>query len=208
MPTDPARERRRHQRIPLDLLGRYMLPDQNEYPCQVLNISPGGIALSAPVIGEPNDRVVVYLDHVGRIEGTITRTFEGGFALQVRVSDLKRERLADQLTWLANRTLLTGADARRHDRMAVDGTSSTLVLEDGDEVPCSILDMSLSGASVETKARPPIGAQVKLGRISGRVVRHHRDGVAVEFVGQLSRLTLSDHFKPEHASTAHSADAE
>lgn len=206
MRDDPAQERRRHQRIPLDLLGRYMLPDQNEYPCQVLNISPGGIALSAPVIGELDDRVVVYLDHVGRIEGTVSRIFEGGFALRVRVSDLKRERLADQLTWLANRSLLKGADARRDERLAADGASSTLIMEDGGEAPCSILDMSLSGASLETLARPPVGSVVKLGRIDGRVVRHHPDGIAVEFVGRLSRAILSGHFRPEHALTSDSSE--
>jgi hypothetical protein len=202
MRNDPALERRRHQRIPLDLLGRYMLPDHNEYPCQVLNISPGGIALSAPVIGELDDRVVVYLDHVGRIEGTITRIFEGGFALRVRVSNLKRERLADQLTWLANRSLLKGADARRDERLGADGATSTLILADGSEAPCSILDMSLSGASVETTARPPVGTTIKLGRIDGRVVRHHTDGIAIEFVGRLSRATLSGHFRAEHGVSA------
>ena len=42
-------ERRRFQRVRVDLLGRYMLPDRREFPCQVVNMSPGGMAVLAPV---------------------------------------------------------------------------------------------------------------------------------------------------------------
>ena len=43
-----AEERRRFQRVKVNLLGRYMLPDKREFPCQVTNMSPGGMALSPP----------------------------------------------------------------------------------------------------------------------------------------------------------------
>ena len=36
-----ADERRRHQRVKVNLLGRYMLADRREYPCQVVDMSPG-----------------------------------------------------------------------------------------------------------------------------------------------------------------------
>ncbi|HXX07680.1 MAG TPA: PilZ domain-containing protein, partial [Pseudolabrys sp.] len=42
-------ERRRHQRVRVNLLGRYMLADRREFPCQVVNMSPGGMALIAPI---------------------------------------------------------------------------------------------------------------------------------------------------------------
>jgi hypothetical protein len=43
-----AEERRRFQRVKVHLLGRYMLPDRREFPCQIINMSPGGLALLAP----------------------------------------------------------------------------------------------------------------------------------------------------------------
>ena len=43
-----AEERRRFQRVKIHLLGRYMLPDRREFPCQIINMSPGGLALLAP----------------------------------------------------------------------------------------------------------------------------------------------------------------
>ena len=51
-------ERRRFQRVRVDLLGRYMLADRREFPCQVVNMSPGGMALLAPVAGRSEERRV------------------------------------------------------------------------------------------------------------------------------------------------------
>ena len=71
-----AEERRRFQRVKVHLLGRYMLPDRREFPCQIINMSPGGLALLAPGIGNVGDRVIAYLDHIGRVEGKITRIID------------------------------------------------------------------------------------------------------------------------------------
>jgi c-di-GMP-binding flagellar brake protein YcgR len=49
-----SQERRRFQRVSVNLLGRYMLSDRREFPCQVTNMSPGGMALIAPVAGQAN----------------------------------------------------------------------------------------------------------------------------------------------------------
>jgi len=57
-----AQERRRHQRVRVNLLGRYMLADRREFPCQVINMSPGGMALIAPEIGNVGERVIAYVD--------------------------------------------------------------------------------------------------------------------------------------------------
>src|ERR1700760_2805143 len=112
-----ATERRRFQRVKVHLLGRYMLSDRREYPCQVINMSPGGLALLAPGIGNIGERVVAYLDHIGRIEGKITRLLDNGFAMTVGATPRKREKLAAQLTWLANREILNLPEDRRHDRI-------------------------------------------------------------------------------------------
>src|SRR5262245_59692678 len=101
-----ADERRRFQRDKIDLLGRYMLPGQREFPCQIIDMSPAGLTPHAPEVGKVGDLVSVYLDQIGRIEGTISRTIYGGFAMTVRGTARKRNKLADQLTWLASRDML------------------------------------------------------------------------------------------------------
>jgi hypothetical protein len=176
-----SEERRRFQRVRVNLLGRYMLADRNEYPCQVVNMSPGGIALIAPVTGQTGERVIAYVDHLGRLEGKIARMFQNGFAMTVSATPRKRDKLAAQLTWLANRHLLDSPEDRRHGRYSPKKTAGRLIMPNGVNLACRIIDMSLSGAGVGTDQRPPLGALVMLGKVQGRVVRHLEDGFAIEF---------------------------
>lgn len=176
-----ADERRRFQRVRVNLLGRYMLADHREFPCQVVDISPGGMSLVAPVNGRATERVVAYIDHVGRLEGTVTRVLPTGFAMTIQATSRKREKLAAQLTWLANRHLLDSPEDRRHDRQAPGDNKSELVMPNGLRIACTIIDVSFSGAAVGTTARPPVGSLVTLGKTAARVVRHRDDGIAIEF---------------------------
>src|SRR5438045_44763 len=83
-------ERRRYQRVRVNLLGRYMLADRREFPCQVQDMSPGGMALVAPVSGKAGERVVASIDHLGRLEGAIIRVFPKGFAMSSAATPRKR----------------------------------------------------------------------------------------------------------------------
>jgi hypothetical protein len=123
-----------------------MLPDRREFPCQIINMSPGGLALLAPGIGNVGDRVIAYLDHIGRVEGKITRIIDNGFAMTVGATARKRDKLAAQLTWLANRDILNLPEDRRHDRIIPRNPIALLTLEDGTKMTCRIIDMSRSGA--------------------------------------------------------------
>ena len=183
-----ADERRRFQRVRVNLLGRYMLPDRREFPCQVINMSPGGMALVAPMSGAPGERIIAYVDHLGRLEGQIARVFENGFAMSISATARKRDKLAAQLTWLANRHILSLPEDRRHGRIVPRNPVGRLILPNGVNLTCRIIDVSQSGAGIASRERPPIGTLVTLGKVQGRVVRHLEDGFAIEF----TRLQHSD----------------
>jgi hypothetical protein len=178
-----AEERRRFQRVKVNLLGRYMLADRREFPCQVINMSPGGMALVAPVLGSPGERVIAYVDHLGRIEGKIARNLENGFAMTIAASPRKRDKLAAQLTWLANRHILNLPEDRRHGRFTPRNPLARLIMPNGNNVACRVVDLSQSGAAVAIgpDLRPAVGTMVTVGKTQGRVVRHIDDGFAVEF---------------------------
>ena len=178
-----AEERRRHQRVKVNLLGRFMLSDRREYPCQVVNMSPGGMLLMAPVQGKTGERVIAYVDHLGRLEGEIARLVENGFAMTISATIRKRDKLAAQLTWLANRQILNLPEDRRHGRFTPRNPMARLVLPNGTNVTCRVIDLSASGAaiSIAPNLRPPVGAAVTVGKTSGRVVRHIENGFAIEF---------------------------
>lgn len=197
MPAKPvsiADERRRHQRVKISVLGRYMLASRREYPCQAVDMSPGGMALVAPVVGAPGERVVAYLDHIGRVEGQIVRGLPSGFAMTVSATPRKREKLAAQLTWLANRHVLNLPEDRRHERVLPKNPRTTLTMEDGRVIACRIIDMSLSGAAVATDQAIEIGSTLTLGRMQARAVRRVEGGFAVEFRQALLPSVLDSEF--------------
>ena len=176
-----ADERRRFQRVGVNLLGRYMLADRREFPCQVTDMSPGGMTMIAPVNGQVGERIIAYVDHVGRLEGVITRHLQNGFAMTVAATARKRDKLAAQLTWLANRHILNLPEDRRHGRFTPRNPAARLILPNGLNIACRIIDLSASGAAIKTDQRPEIGALVTIGKITGRVVRHLEEGFAIEF---------------------------
>lgn len=179
--TPAMAERRNFQRVRVKIYGRFMLEDRTEHPCHVIDMSPGNVSLMSKRIGQPGEKVIAYLDHIGRVEGVVTRTLQDGFAMTVVASERKRDKLAAQLTWLANKHELDLPEDRRHERVAPRNPLSVLQLLDGRQYPCRIIDLSLSGAAVEIEVKPAIGVQVTLGTMRGQVVRHFEDGIAIEF---------------------------
>jgi len=187
-------ERRNFQRVRVKIYGRFMLEDRTEHPCQVIDMSPGNVAFRADRHGAPGEKVIAYIDHIGRVEGVVTRTSPDGFAMTVIASERKRDKLAAQLTWLANKHELDLPEDRRHERVAPRNPMSMLQLTDGRHYQCRIIDLSLSGAAVEIDVKPALGVQVTLGTMRGQVVRHFEDGVAIEFAVVHSADTLEAEF--------------
>jgi hypothetical protein len=185
-------DRRRHQRVKISLMGRYMLSDRTDYPCQSIDISPGGIAVAAPVCPKDGDRVIMYLDTLGRMEGTISRQLEDGFALKLNVPALKREKLANQLTWLANRTALGMPEDRRHDRIEPRNPRAIMTMADGQEFQVKIVDVSLSGVAIMVNTALELGSLVTVGKTVGRVVRIFNGGVALEFTRMLNEALFDE----------------
>ena len=177
-----APDRRRHKRLAVRLPGRCMRANKQEYPCRLVHASAGGAAILAPVGVEPGERVVAYFDHLGGLEGPVTRGFDGGFAFKIEATHHKREKIAAQLTWLANRAEMADAAERRHKRVAPSNTVGQLTLAEAVVLACKVLDVSISGASIETPARPEIGTEVMLGKLRARVMRHHAPGFGVQFI--------------------------
>src|SRR5215217_5229128 len=188
--TQPRGFEAKFQRVKVSILGRYMLADRREFPCQVLEMSPGDAVVIAPVAGIEGERIIAYLDHLGRIEGTILKQVDGGFLMDIAATSRKRDKMAAQLTWLANKDILNLPEDRRHERVVPDLRHSTVVLDDGRRYNCKIIDISLSGAAIELDVRPAMGTPVTLGRMRARVVRHFQNGVAVEFASAQEMLTV------------------
>ncbi len=171
-----------------------MRENRQEFPCITIDMSLGGVALAADEPVELSERIVAYLDHVGRVEGRVVREFPGGFAIAMKLPSLKRDRLADQLTWLANRQELGMPEDRRHERIRPRRSRTTLILPTGREVMASIVDVSQSGVAVSlaSPVAPPVGTPVTVGTTKGHVVRLFPNGLAVEFTRMISQSDFGE----------------
>ncbi|WP_411035403.1 PilZ domain-containing protein [Shinella sp. BYT-45] len=187
----PQPEQRSFQRVSVNLSGRLMLASHDEYDCTAIDMSPGDASFACAARPRIGERIIAYIDHVGRIEGTVALVNEGGFVIVLNATDRKREKLAAQLTWIANKHELGLPEDRRHDRLTPRNTRTDLTLDDGRRYPCRIIDLSLSGAAIDIDVRPALGTSVQLGSMKGRVVRHFQEGVAIEFSSVQSKEALT-----------------
>lgn len=164
------------------LPARFMGSDQTEHVASMLNISAGGIALASEMRPTLGETVIIYVQDIGRLEGSVVRHLTDGFAAAFDPRQVQQDRVIDKLTWQINRPILDGLEARAHARHKPDGEDSAqLILTNGRRVPCRVLDMSLGGLSIAVEPKPRIGEAVLVGQMQGRIVRHHPHGVGIAF---------------------------
>ena len=180
--------------VNVDLNGRYMLENRSEFPCIIKRMSPGTALMSGIATPRNGERVIAYIDHVGRIEGIASDVTSEGFHIRLSASEQKKDKLSAQLTWLANKHELALPEDRRHDRIVPHKSQQNITFADGTQKLCRISDLSLSGAAIESEFRPAIKSSVMLGPIRGVVVRHFQDGFAIEFATIQTSTTLDNLF--------------
>ena len=168
----------------VNLLGRYMLADRREFPCQVVDMSPGGMAVIAPMAGKPGERVIAYIDHLGRLEGKIARTIRQRLCHD-DFGDPAQARQARRPTDLACQPAdpqSAGRPPPRPLRAAqCDGAAGSAERHQC-RLPRHRPFASGAAIAIAPDLRPPVGAVVTIGKTTGRVVRHIEDGFAIEFM--------------------------
>jgi len=175
-------EERKFHRVAISVQGRFMRADHSEHDCIVDSMSPFDAVISCATRPDTGERIVAYVDYIGRIEGKVTQANGRSFTISLNATDRKRDKLSAQLTWLANKHELGLPEDRRHERVSPSNPVSEIRLDDGRRYPCRIIDLSVSGAAVEIDVRPAFGTMVVLGNMRGRVVRHFQEGIAMEFM--------------------------
>ena len=174
-------ERRRQERVSLALRGRYMLANGREYPCTTVDVSPAGFSIKGVRPGLLGERVIAYIEDLGRLEGVIVRRKVGWFAVDMRAPQNKTERLARRIAWLIQRDLENTPSRRSRERMDVANEKTVLRTLDGSEYMADLMDLSVEGAALCVDLTLPIGARVTLGDQPAFVVRRFAGGLAVKF---------------------------
>lgn len=178
-----GQNKRRYPRYALSLPGRFMRSDKLDYECRLIDISVESAAMTTPIPLRVGEKLIVYLVHLGGLEGTVVRLFPGSFAMMISGTQRKRDKLALQIPRLATQGEIPEGEERQYPRVSAD-EAALLVLPDGSTMVCPLHDVSLSGASIVTPVRPSLGAEVMVDKRRAVVVRHHERGIGVEFVNE------------------------
>jgi hypothetical protein len=175
------RERRRFRRMPVRVSGRLLDTFGREHDCRTEDISPGDVRIAAATLPTVGERVVIYLEGIGRVSGKVARTCgEGEVAVIFDFTAHKREKMAEQLTLLVNRNL--GIDEPVRPTLRRGAQHIKLEFETGETYEGEVVDFSLAGITIKTKRPPPlIGVWVRVGTVYGRVARLIEGGFAIDF---------------------------
>jgi len=160
---------RRHSRTPLALFGHYTVADGPALPCETKDLSEGGVALAAPLGARAGERVTLHLDRIGDLEGEIVRSFDGGFAIALTISEERRQELAAQVRAIVENSAL--------------GLLEMPLLPDGDA------DFGLIGEAVTFDAAVTRGGARVAGETTARVTRNADGAPELEFISRSVRAS-------------------
>ena len=169
-------DRRRFRRVTWQVPVRGLTSTGEEFACTTVDVCAGGLRINLARPLEKGENLVLY------VEGVVARVLnEIGYAVEFKVPQRKREKIADALTWLINKEKL-GLD---DDRVAERRPSAGQVIAihgQGVSIACAVADVSLFGVALKTAGpRPMIGDRVRIGERAGTCVRYIDGGFAVDF---------------------------
>jgi hypothetical protein len=183
VPRDPKKNKRARSRAQVGVRGKIFFPSrQYEEECLVCDLSPDGAGLKTSCSGAVGSPVILYVDGLGRFEGTIARHDRLRVGIKFKCSDVKRARIAELIASYVELGVVNSTSLRERTRRNGDLAVHYFSLLSGETMRCEVVDIALSGASFRTDKRPPVGEIISFGRTSAMVVRHTEFGIAVTFM--------------------------
>jgi hypothetical protein len=175
-------DRRRHRRVQWEVRVRGLTGEGEEFQANTVEVCAGGLRINLARPLSHGERLVLYIDDIGRVEGVVSRVLrEVGYAVEFHVPPRKRDKIADQLTWLINKDRLGLSDERESERR-LGGGMVTAIFSNGVSVSCTVVDVSIFGVALKTSGpRPMVGDRVTVGERSGTCARYIEGGFAVDF---------------------------
>jgi hypothetical protein len=186
----PVQDFLNHRAVSVIVGGSYVLPNWYDpkgklrtFACRTTRVSPFRMIVEVPVVGKVGDRLTTYFRDFGKIDAAISETMARSFLIELEMTQERREKLSDMLTWIAKKQQNPAVlELRKDSRFVPPVPHSTLTLADGAIHPCFIIDCSVSGVAVSAAVQPPVGMPLAVGACVGRVVRLLPNGIAVKFV--------------------------
>jgi hypothetical protein len=177
-----AQDRRKYRRVNWAVRVRGLTGEGEEFTCTTVDVCAGGLRINLARPLSQGENLVLYIDDIGRVEGVVVRVLsEIGYAVAFTVPPRKRDKIADQLTWLTNKDRLGLTDEREAERRP-GGGQVIATYGKGQSIACAVADVSIFGVALKTAGpRPMIGDRVQISERVGTCVRYIEGGFAVDF---------------------------
>jgi len=88
-----SEDRRQADRMVFTVPVRLLAQDKSEHSGTSVDISHRGIRIRSNYIPNKDEKIIAYLDSIGRFEGIVARRTDDDFAIAMQLSDAKLERL-------------------------------------------------------------------------------------------------------------------
>ncbi|MEO0612423.1 MAG: PilZ domain-containing protein [Pseudomonadota bacterium] len=175
-------ERRRYERHTLNLAVRYNSHADLEHRGQIENISLSGLLMRTHSQTQLGDTVIAYPEGLGRLTGTVVRRGPGTLALVFTLSPSARQTLDKRIKSAKHGTCYSRLlDRRLHQRRQINLDSRGTHRASGTEFACRIINLTPSGAAVETRLPVNVGDIIAIGCLVGPVQRLLPYGFAMAF---------------------------
>jgi PilZ domain len=176
-----ANDEREWARIRTTIHAKLNIP-AGSLPCTIVDLSAGGAAMKLVARAIQSDTIgTLDVDGFGAFDGIAMRYDPIVYGFRFLVGEAERLNLIQKLAAFVNEGLSDVTHMRGCERWPSESKISWTAAS-GEHELCDVLNISLQGVSLKTKGRPPLGELLHLGRTYGRVVRHHDQGFALQYV--------------------------
>lgn len=186
-PVGPEANPSRLEKV--ELAAKIFVPaTEAQIDCIVTELSAEGATIRTTQGSSMGSELALYVEGFDRFSAFLVSATQDSVRVRFTCSPLKQARTAEKI-----RRYLGGKSAPASISLVAPGSALHSVREfkrsNGQTVTFDVIDISLSGASLRTNSRPPIGEVVTIGTVLGRIARHFDDGIAVEFFRRTSPVS-------------------
>ncbi|MCH8476271.1 MAG: hypothetical protein LAT55_13705 [Opitutales bacterium] len=172
------------------LPGRILTSSNKELPCALQSINDYRCLVQCDENLEIGESLILLFDKMGRLEGRVGIGYDQSFGINLTSSPYKRADIRARIDWIRKYQNDEISERRQGERVPGSGRHVLLRCPDqaGERMP--LIDISRTGAHVQTANKPVIGEKIFVGRYAAKVVRHTEEGIAVNFCLKIPEYIL------------------
>ena len=168
-------------------------PGGTDLHAVTVGLSTLGIRLRSAALPKPGAKVICRIRDVGSMEAQVQRVGACDFDLAVIGRDPSPGDVARRLLSLSRQPTQQVDLVRVARRFVLSQQAVRVVLDDGTDVPATIVNLSALGVALQLDVPLTLGQSITVGRRRATVARHIVNGVGAAFAEPFEEGSVSEH---------------